>query len=166
MVKNLAKLPGHTLLLVDVSGSMAAQLSGKSEMTRIDAACGLAMLLAGAAESVTTYSFSNALVEVPPRQGMALRDAIVQSQPNHGTYLGAAVAKAVEYAPDVQRTIVVTDEQSMDKLATTPRGKGYILNVASYQNGVGYGQWTHINGFSEQCVNFIMALEAAGEEVQ
>src|SRR5690348_5888009 len=40
-----AKLPGRTALLVDVSGSMTAQLSRRSEMLRTDAAYGLAVLL-------------------------------------------------------------------------------------------------------------------------
>ena len=40
-----AKLPGRTALLVDVSGSMTAPLSRRSEMLRTDAAYGLAVLL-------------------------------------------------------------------------------------------------------------------------
>ena len=39
------KLPGKTVLLVDVSGSMVAPLSRRSEMLRTDAAYGLAVLL-------------------------------------------------------------------------------------------------------------------------
>src|SRR5262249_30754441 len=40
-----AKLPGKTVLLVDVSGSMDAPLSRRAEMRRNDAAYGLAVLL-------------------------------------------------------------------------------------------------------------------------
>ena len=39
------KLKGKTVLLVDVSGSMVAPLSARSEMLRTDAAYGLAILL-------------------------------------------------------------------------------------------------------------------------
>jgi len=39
-----AKLAGHTVLLVDVSGSMEASISSRSEMRRTDAAYGLAIL--------------------------------------------------------------------------------------------------------------------------
>jgi hypothetical protein len=43
-IKEMPHLPGKTVLLLDVSGSMDSPLSGKSDLTRIDATCGLAML--------------------------------------------------------------------------------------------------------------------------
>ena len=85
------KLAGKTVLLVDVSGSMIAPLSRRSEMVRIDAAYGLAVLLREIGERVAVYSFSDNLVEVPARRGFALRDAIDVSQRHNGTYLGKAV---------------------------------------------------------------------------
>ena len=94
MLKSVAaqtKLPGRTALLVDVSGSMTASLSRRSEMLRTDAAYGLAVLLREIGERVNVYSFSDNLVEVPARRGFALRDAIDKSQPHNGTYLGKAV---------------------------------------------------------------------------
>jgi len=36
-----------------------------------------------------------------------------------------------------------------------------MINVASACNGVGYGSWVHIDGFSEAVVNFIRELENA-----
>jgi 60 kDa SS-A/Ro ribonucleoprotein len=36
----------------------------------------------------------------------------------------------------------------------------YLINVASYRNGVGYGRWTHIDGFSENVLRFIREFEA------
>jgi hypothetical protein len=44
-VAETEKLPGKTIVLVDVSGSMTAPLSRRSEMQRTDAAYGLAVLL-------------------------------------------------------------------------------------------------------------------------
>src|ERR1051326_1440285 len=59
------KLPGKTVLLVDVSGSMDAPLSRRAEMRRNDAAYGLAVLLREIADQVSIYSFSDQLVRVP-----------------------------------------------------------------------------------------------------
>lgn len=42
-----------------------------------------------------------------------------------------------------------------------PNGKGYLINVASAKNGVGYGRWTHIDGFSEAVLTFIAEHEHA-----
>jgi 60 kDa SS-A/Ro ribonucleoprotein len=148
-------LPGRTVLLMDVSGSMDAPLSGRSQMRRMDAAAGLAVLLREVAEDVSTYTFSERLVLVPARRGLALRDAIVQSQPHGGTYLGKALDALRE---SYDRLVVVTDEQSHDRVPA-PRGVGYVVNVASYRNGVGYGEWTHIDGWSEAVVEYIRSAE-------
>ncbi len=56
------------------------------------------------------------------------------------------------------RILVITDEQSHDRIPA-PHGKGYVINVASARNGVGYGAWTHIDGFSEAIIDYIRALE-------
>jgi len=150
------KLPGKTVLLVDVSGSMTAALSRRSEMQRTDAAYGLAVLLREIGERVSVFSFSDKLVEVPARRGFALRDAIDQSQPHSSTQLGKAVEQLNRERYD--RLIVITDEQAHDTVPK-PKGKGYVVNVASYKNGVGYGAWTHIDGWSEAVVEYVRALE-------
>ncbi|HWG86945.1 MAG TPA: TROVE domain-containing protein, partial [Candidatus Acidoferrales bacterium] len=150
-----SKLHGKTVLLVDVSGSMDVQLSRRSEMRRNDAAYGLAVLLREIAENVSIYTFSDRLVRVPSRQGFALRDALNASQPHNGTYLGQAL-KGIDEKYD--RLIVITDEQSHDPVPN-PKARGYMLNVASYQNGVGYGSWMHIDGWSDSVIEYIRAAE-------
>lgn len=153
-------LRGHTVLLVDVSGSMNWALSHRSQMRRTDAAYGLAILLREIAEMVSIFTFSDKTVRVPDRRGMALRDALEASQPHSGTYLGAAVELVEkECRGGYDRMIVITDEQSHDRVPA-PNGKGYVVNIASNQNGVGYGSWTHVDGWSEAIVDYIAELEA------
>ena len=168
-VAGAEKLPGKTIVLVDVSGSMMVPLSRRSEMLRTDAGYGLAVLLREIAEKVAVFSFSDNLVEVPARRGFALRDAIDVSQPHNSTQLG----KAVEILnrkdkEEYDRLIVITDEQAHDRVPGPvsdkwsdgrPRPSGYMINVASYKNGVGYGKWTHIDGWSESVIEYIRALE-------
>ena len=153
------RLAGHTVLLVDVSGSMEVLLSRRSDMRRTDAAYGLAILLREIAEKVTIYTFSDSAQLVPSRRGMALRDALEISQPHGGTFLGKALAHVEENCGGYDRIIVITDEQSHDHVAA-PRGNGYVINVAGNRNGVGYGKWTHIDGWSEAVVDYIAALES------
>lgn len=170
-----AKLTGHTVLLVDVSGSMEAAISHRSEMRRTDAAYGVAILLREIAEKVTIYTFSNEAKLVAARRGMGLRDALEQSQPHGGTYLGKAIAQVEkDCRSGYDRLVVITDEQSHDEVPV-PRGRGYVVNVASNRNGVGYptpagkdrslgtpaGSWMHVDGWSEAVVEFIAELELA-----
>jgi hypothetical protein len=151
-------IKGRTVLLVDVSGSMMARLSQRSEMLRTDAAYGLAVLLREVCERVAVYTFSHEAKLVAPRRGFALRDAMERSQAHGGTELGRALLQ-VERAEAYDRIIVITDEQSHDRVPA-PKGKGYMVNVASARNGVGYGQWTHVDGWSEAVVEYIRELEA------
>lgn len=151
------KLPGKTALLIDVSQSMDKKLSSKSEMMRCDAACGIGMLARELCEEVKMFSFSGEAVAIPPRHGFALRDVIVNSQQHDGTYLGKAI-KHINSNTEYDRIVIITDEQSADKVPD-PNGKGYIVNVASYQNGIGYGPYVHINGWSEAILDYIREYE-------
>jgi hypothetical protein len=159
------RLAGHTVLLVDVSGSMESPIARQSEMRRADAACGLAILLREIAEKVSIYTFSESARLVPARRGMALRDAIDKSQPHAGTYLGLALRHVEEDCrAGYDRLVVITDEQSHDQVRAPlgrnqKRGRGYVINVTSNRNGVGYGEWTHIDGWSEAVVDYIAELE-------
>jgi hypothetical protein len=154
---NHDKLLGKTVILMDVSGSMEQQLSDRSEMTRMEAGCALAILAREICENVSVYSFSSQCMLVPARRGFALRDALEDSQKHGATYLGAAV-KEINQSESYDRLIVFTDEQSHDTVPD-PSGRGYLVNVASYQNGVGYGKWIHIDGFSEAVLDFIREIE-------
>ena len=156
----ISELPiylGKTIILVDVSGSMDTNISAKSDMTRMDAAAALGAIIPG---DIRLFTFSNALAEVPPRRGMSGVDAIVRSQPHGGTNLGAAVAH-INANVKADRLIVITDEQSHDAVPNA-LAKGYMINVASNKNGVGYGAWTHIDGFSEGVLRFIYEVERDG----
>ena len=152
-----AKLPGRTVILVDVSGSMDAPLSAKSDLTRMDAACGLAILARELCEECRVFAFSQSIAEVPPRHGMGLADAIKGSMPHGGTMLGAAVDRINGVPYD--RLIVITDEQAHDTVGA-PKALGYMINVASAKNGVGYGHWTRLDGFSEAILTYIQELES------
>lgn len=154
-IDELPRMDGKTAVLVDVSGSMDVPLSAKSDMKRIDAAAALASLIQG---DVRVFTFSNYLVEVPHRLGMSGVDAVMKSQPHQGTHLGGALKLLNEHTP-YDRLIVITDEQSHDDVGD-PKGRGYMINVASAKNGVGYGKWVHIDGFSENVFAFIRETEA------
>ena len=113
------------------------------------------------AESARVFSFSYEVLEVPNRRGFALRDAINKSQRHGNTYLGKAI-RHIQETCKYDRLVVITDEQAHDEVPQPKAGtKSYIINVASNQNGVGYGAWTHIDGFSESVIKFIQAYEGS-----
>lgn len=157
-IADLPKLTGTTVVLVDVSCSMDCKLSTRSDLSRTDAAASLAVLVNSDGKRV--YSFSNKVKEVPARQGMAGIEAILKSQPHNGTDLAGAVRYINAHIP-CDRLIVITDEQATTGAVPDPVAPlAYMINVASYQNGVGYRKWTHIDGFSENVIRYIHELES------
>ena len=150
------RLSGKTAIVVDNSGSMyGAKVSAKSELDRSDAACAVAILVREICDDAVVIGFGGEAAIVPNRRGFALADAIKKG-PGGGTYTEKAVALANQKGYD--RIIIITDEQSHQTISA-PQGKGYVINVASYQNGIGYGAWTHIDGFSEAVIDYIREYE-------
>jgi hypothetical protein len=156
-VKEIEPFPGRTVILVDVSGSMDANLSSKSDLTRMDAAAALAAIWP--LGNTRVFTFSDRLMEVPARNGMAGMDAIIKSQAHQGTHLGAALDLLHSSLVAYDRLVVITDEQSHDRVPEPLASRAYMINVASAQRGVGYGRWTHIDGFSEGVLRFIREVE-------
>ncbi len=161
-IEDMPRLDGRTVVLIDVSWSMfEAKVSAKSELTYMDAAAALGSVVN--AENLRVFTFSNDIVEVPARRGMAGVDAIKISQRNAGTDLGGAVAYLNRKVPH-DRLIVITDEQSRTPVPAPVARLPYLINVASHQHGIGYGQWTHIDGFSEAVLRFIYEVERFGRD--
>ena len=124
------------------------------DLTRLDAAATLASVIHG---RTRVFTFSDSVVEVPPRRGMAGVEAIRRSQPHHGTWLGRAVQEVSRHRHD--RIIVITDEQSHDTVGSAAVEKAYMINVASSERAVGHGAWTKISGFSENVLTWIQQKE-------
>jgi hypothetical protein len=167
-VAEMPILPGKTAVMVDVSGSMDDRLSAKSDLTRRDAAAALASIVHG---DVRMFAFADDVTEVPARRGMAGVDAI-NRVPHGGTRLFDAI-EVVNRTVKYDRLIVITDEQAFGQTrhgtmfersniaaCPDPTALGYMINVASAQRGVGYGRWTHIDGFSESILRFVHEAEA------
>ena len=154
------KLPGKTALLIDHSGSMSATVSAKSEISRFDAAAALAMIMRENAERCRVFTFSDRLFEVAPRRGFGLLAAVKEVVNPVGTMLGAAVRGVYKAFPECDRVLVITDEQSVDR-PPHPQGTGYIINVGGYKQGIAYGPWVAIDGWSEAILDYIREFESA-----
>lgn len=173
------KLPGKTVIIVDVSGSMyGGAVSGKSDMDRALVACAVGAIGRELCENVSVYATAGSDLRrihqtklVPDRRGMALVDAIYSMcRPlgGGGIFLNQVCEYVKKQEGTSDRTIVITDEQdcSGDRdyaSKAEPLGQGYIINVASYVLGIGYSKWTHIHGFSEAVFKYIIEAETMNE---
>jgi hypothetical protein len=83
-----------------------------------------------------------------------------------GIFLNPVMKWIKEREKDADRIVVITDEQDCAvSLEDSPIhadafGKqNYLINVQANQNGIGYGKWTHIDGFSENVIRYILEAE-------
>lgn len=171
------KLPGKTVVIVDVSGSMYHYtISAKSTINRAKAACSLAAIAREVCEEPVIFAtggndrlFKHATQEVPARRGIALVDAIYglcSPLGGGGIFLNQVCEFVREKEKDADRTIVITDEQDCSSGSAdapdkaVPLGLGYMLNVNTCKNGIGYKpHWTHIDGWSESVLDYIIESE-------
>ena len=175
---NLPKLKGKTLFIVDVSGSMGARMSEKSDFTRYDAACAMAMLAANQCEDYeivctagNDYAHTGAHEHIPyPQKGFGIFEQIREANRNIG-YGGIFTRQCLEWCSGkfkgqkFDRIIVFSDSQDCDfPERRTPKPFGtynYICDISAHTKGVNYrGTWdAEISGFSEHFITFIAATE-------
>ena len=180
MLKSCAQFPklkGHTIIVVDVSGSMGAPVSSKSEFNRMSAGISMAVLAAEMSESITVYATAGSdskelhdTKKVIPLRGFALADEILK-QANKLGGGGIFTRQCLEYiatqeieSPD--RIIIFSDSQDCDRASNkTPKPFGkhnYIVDISSHNRGINYnGVWTaEISGWSENFLKYIAAYES------
>ena len=178
MLKGLSqapKLPGHTIFVVDVSGSMGGSISSRSEFDRLDAASAMAMLAAEMCEHISIYSTAgndgsgvHATELIKPRRGFSLPEEIRKSKNRVGGG-GIFTRQCLEYIQSKENTtpdriIIFSDSQDCDRKNKVPKPFGknnYIVDVSAHSRGIKYdGVWSaEISGWSEHFLSFIAAHE-------
>ena len=180
--ENLPKLPGKTLFIVDVSGSMGSITSSGSTFSRLDQAAAMAMLAANQCEDfelVCTAGDDWSCTEKQeyvayPSKGFQMFkdiDAMRRKLGGGGIFTYQCIeklrAKLGDKIHNYARIIVFSDSQDIDvsrgkNLKPRPFGKyNYICDVSAHTRGINYkGVWTaEISGWSEHFLTYIAAFE-------
>lgn len=160
----LPVLPGRTLVLVDMSGSMDANLSARSSVSRRDAAAVFAVALAKRNPAGTDLvQFGTGAERVVFSVGdSALRIASTKFRGMGGTHTRAA---AQRFYSGHDRVIILTDEQSHDgdPTAVVPDSVPcYTWNLAGYRfssSRSGVGNRHTFGGLSDAAFKIVPLLE-------
>lgn len=173
------KLPGYTIFIVDVSGSMIQPISEKSQFDRMTVAAAMSVLAAEMCEQISVYATAgndmartHATKLIPARRGFGLSDAVLSADNNLGgggiftrqclEYI-ASQEKNISQQPD--RIIVFSDSQDCDaphlRIPSPFARYNYIIDVSAHSRGINYdGIWTaEISGWSEHFLSYIAAAE-------
>lgn len=184
--ENLKKLGGNSIFVVDVSGSMQAKISGKSDFSRMEVASAMAMLAFFQCEHIEIYvtAGSDSALEHKTQlldnvikgytPGFELAQAVMDSKTKMGgggifTTQCLRYIKSVTKFKDVERIIVFSDSADCGRGDGKPEPFGkhnYIVDVSAHQRGINYaGKWTaEIAGWSEHFLTYIAALEGVSNQ--
>jgi hypothetical protein len=168
-LSNVPVLHGHTLMLVDTSGSMHSRFSRDGSLMRWDAAAVFGIALASRCAWADVVSFSSKSVAFPLQRGESLLRSVDRWKAD-GYFLGAGTETAAAIRQHLRpgehdRVVVLTDEQARDDVAgavpaTTPL---YTWNLAGYQYGhapSGSRNRHTFGGLTDQAFRMIPLIEA------
>ena len=184
--ENMPKLPGKTLFIVDVSGSMGSITSSGSSFSRLDQAASMAMLAANQCEDFelvctagSDYELREEQMRIEyPSKGFNMFKEIQNARNicgGGGIFTYQCIEKLRkelgDKIHDYARIIVFSDSQDIDVSSShsvnrdkkpRPFGKyNYICDVSAHTHGIAYnGVWTaEISGWSEHFLTYIAAYE-------
>lgn len=174
--RNIPKIKGKSIFILDVSGSMRQLLSAKSDLSRLQAGMAMVMLGLEFCEDCDLYitagadhNWTHTTINIKyPARGFNVIDQIegLQRQAGRGGIFTRQclehIRKNYEKAPE--RIIIFSDSQDMDRNNKVPNPFGknnYIVDVSSEKRGVNFkGKFdAEITGFSEAFLAYIAALE-------
>jgi len=174
------KIPGTTIVAVDVSGSMGSLTSSYSTFNRMDLGMALAAL--------ASYVFEDLILVFTAGNDMSRTGAHVVWNNNKGLGVfndfneirrkigGGGIfttqlvdwLKSEGYAKDANRLVVLSDSQDIDvsygsarKPDTSVFDTSYIIDISHNTHGIKTGVWTaELNGWSDRLFKYVAALES------
>ena len=194
-VLNYPRLPGRTVVAVDVSGSMGARLSANGTVTYADVAALLGSCVVRLSDDCWLYTFDSTARRVPVVAGASVLETMGHLRGCGGCTNMGAVFEAMERdRVDCDRVVVLSDNQvNARSHSSNEYGKEALqVHMDAYRRRVRHRVWMHAvdmagygttqfegadttfsAGWSEKLLNFMVLaeegvgnLEAAVEAVE
>lgn len=177
-VDNLPKLPGTTVIAVDVSGSMGSKISAKSDVLCCEIAMMLGMIANRICENAILYTFDTEIkkYDVSHRNGI-LYTTIHSSMYGGGTNMSLPFQKMMQDHVKCDRVIILSDNE-VNSGYTWYCSKTVQALADEYRRTTGNDIWVHaidlqgygtqqfagaktniIAGWSEKVFDFILLAE-------
>ena len=178
---NLPKIPGKTLIAIDVSGSMCCPISDKSEMTCSEVSTLMGIIASKLCEESIVWSFDTRLhpFDISRRAGI-LYSTVNERRCGGGTNMGLPFIGMMDKHIDVDRVIILSDNECNRGNGWWWNGGGTVQSLADdYRRKTGNDIWVHaidlqgygtqqfygaktniIAGWSEKVFDFILLAEA------
>ena len=177
-IQNMEKLPGLTVIAVDVSGSMSAAISQKSsiECCRIGALLGL--MANKICEDSVFYTFNNMATKVSVSNDAPLLYTASRLTCYGGTDMDAPFERMMQDGVKADRVIIISDNECNALIVFSSRFRPVQAIADEYRSRSGCDCWIHaidlqgygtqqfaghktniISGWSEKALDFIRLAE-------
>ena len=178
---NLPKIPGKTLIAIDVSGSMSSPISNRSEMTCSEVSTLMGIIASKLCEESIVWSFDTSLhpFDISRRAGI-LYSTVNEHRCGGGTNMGIPFLEMMDKHIDVDRVIILSDNECNRSYDWCGRRDKPVQSLADeYRRKSGNDIWVHaidlqgygtqqfcgaktniIAGWSEKVFDFILLAEA------
>lgn len=174
-VDNLPKIPGTTVIAVDVSGSMGSRISDKSDIRCGEIGMLLGVIANRICDNAIFYTFDTSIQKkaISSRNGI-LYTAINESHCGGGTRMELPFAAMLQYKVNADRVIIISDIECNSSVWHSPvqsiadqyrRASGndiwvHAIDLMGYGTQQFYGKKTNIiAGWSEKVFDFIRLAE-------
>jgi hypothetical protein len=168
--QNTPELPGSTLILIDMSGSMQQGISNRGTVQRIEIAAVMATAMAKKNNAdIVVFGQSHARFDLP--SGASTLNWVQEIVRNigcvgHSTYLHSAIRAT--WHPHYSRVVVFTDDQAQDarQVPLNDVSPIYTFDLAGYGRAsltAGERGRFRFGGFSDKLLTAIPVLESGND---
>lgn len=174
-VENMPKLPGTTVIAVDVSGSMSSPVSEKSEVKCYEIAMLLGLLANRICDNSIFYTFNSGINKEMVSSKCSILEKVSATNCNGGTNMSLPFQKMINDKIKADRIIVLSDNMNNGDLWNNSPTQHY---ADEYRKITGNNIWVHgvdlqgygtqqfhgaktniIAGWSEKVLDFILLAE-------
>jgi len=182
-IKNLPKLPGRTIVCIDVSGSMHSYVSRKSTVMCDEIAKQLGYVVAAMSDDAIIYTFDTDLTreDFSKRAGVLSQVRALKNRGGGGTDMHLPFYEAINKKIECDRFVVLSDNEVNSDRYWSNSDKTVQKLADEYRDKMGKNVWCHavdlegygtqqfkgdrtniIAGWSEKILEFIPLVEDGG----
>lgn len=173
-LQNLPKLPGKTVIAVDISGSMSDLVSARSDVHCYEIAALLGFMLAKKSTDTVFYTFNSNIEKVAVSSRVNILDAAQKLSCGGGTSIYLPFQKMINDHVNADRVIILSDnecnggwyQKPVQTFANEYRKKSgndlwvHAVDLQGYGTQQFHGKKTNIiAGWSEKILDFIQLAE-------
>ena len=172
-IANLPKLPGKTVIAIDISGSMSDPVSEKSDVRCYEIAMLLGLIANRICDDAIVYTFNNKVYNITVPKRISILNEVSKARCTGGTYMELPFAAMIDQRVKADRIIILSDNECNSSW------RGTVQSYADqYRRQTGNDIWVHavdlqgygtqqfhgkktniIAGWSEKVFDFILLAE-------